>query len=416
MSAAAPLICLITPGHLASTPRVVKEADALAEAGYRVHVVFARTFPAADPLDAAILGAGAWDHTRVEAAHGAGALARRILRRFSRRLVVRARCATLRVAARANGAEALHLSSVAASLPAALYIGHCLPGLPAAALAARHRHVAYGFDAEDFHDAETERVLNDPAERAAASLLQRSLLAGCAHLTASAPLISRQFEENYRVRPRTVLNVFPLALAPRVPVERGAANAERPARIYWFSQTIGPGRGLEAAVAALGRMRTPVELHLRGFPATGYAERLQALAVRAGLSRPICFLPPGPPDEMARLAAAADLGLSTELPSPPNRNLCLTNKIFVYLLAGVPQMLSDTRAQCALAPELGAAAFLADLDRPDSVAARLDEFFGDPGRIAAARRTARELAVSRYCWDVEKAVFLDSVKEVAPLA
>jgi glycosyltransferase involved in cell wall biosynthesis len=415
MSSPAPLICLITPGHLASTPRVVKEADALAEAGYRVHVVFARTFPAADPLDADILGTAPWGHTRVEAIRGPGVVARRVLRRVCRRLVVRPRFATLLIAARANGAEALHLSTVAARLPATLYLGHCLPGLAAAALAARHRQARYGFDAEDFHDAETERVLQDPAERTSAALIQRGLLAGCAHLTASAPLISRQFEESYRVRPRTVLNVFPLAQAPRPPAEPGAVTPERPARVYWFSQTIGPGRGLEAVVTALGRVRTPVELHLRGFPAQGYAERLRALAVRAGLSRPIRFLPPGPPGEMARLAAQADLGLSTEIPSPPNRNLCLTNKIFIYLLAGIPQMLSDTRAQCALAPELGEAAFLADLERPDGVAARLDDFFGDPGRVAAARRRARELAASRYCWEVEKAAFLDSIKAVAPL-
>ena len=32
-------ICLITPGHVASTPRLVKNADALAAAGYEVHVV-----------------------------------------------------------------------------------------------------------------------------------------------------------------------------------------------------------------------------------------------------------------------------------------------------------------------------------------------------------------------------------------
>jgi len=44
MSASAPLICLLTPGHVASTPRLVKEADALVDAGYRVHVVAGRHF------------------------------------------------------------------------------------------------------------------------------------------------------------------------------------------------------------------------------------------------------------------------------------------------------------------------------------------------------------------------------------
>ena len=415
MSAPQPLICLITPGHVASTPRLVKEAEALVGAGYRVHVVFARTFPASDPLDADILRAARWRHSRIDASRGPGSVARKILRRLSRRLILHPRFATLGVAARASGAEALHLGSVAARVGAALYIGHCLPALPAAALAARRGGAAYGVDAEDFHDTESDAVMNDPPERLSAGLLQRRLLSGCAHLTAASPLISRQYGEAYGVHPRTVLNVFPLAQAPAAPVDPGTVCAERPARIYWFSQTVGPGRGLESAVAVLSRMRTPVELNLRGFPVAGYPEHLQAIASRAGLVRPIRFLPPGLPAEMARLAATADLGLSTEGRLPPNRNLCLTNKIFIYLLAGIPQLLSDTAAQSALAPELGEAALLADLGQPEAVAGRLDAFLGNPARVAAARRAAREVAVRRFCWDVEKSVFLDSIRAVAPL-
>src|SRR4029079_12569553 len=33
-------ICIVTPGYIASTPRVVREADALSEAGFDVRVVF----------------------------------------------------------------------------------------------------------------------------------------------------------------------------------------------------------------------------------------------------------------------------------------------------------------------------------------------------------------------------------------
>ena len=32
-------VCIVSPGHLASNPRVVKEADALHGAGYRVTVI-----------------------------------------------------------------------------------------------------------------------------------------------------------------------------------------------------------------------------------------------------------------------------------------------------------------------------------------------------------------------------------------
>jgi hypothetical protein len=415
MSAAPPLICLITPGHVASTPRLVKEADALAEAGYRVHVVFGRNFPAADTLDADILKAARWTFTRVDFGAGAEATARKVLRRLCRRLILRGRFATVPVAARAVSAGALRLGAVAARVPASLYVGHCLAALPAAALAAGRGGAAYGFDAEDFHDAETDAALNDPADRLAAGVLQSRLLPGCAHLTAASPLISAKYGEAYGVHPRTVLNVFPISQAPAEAADPGPVSDRRPARIYWFSQTIGPGRGLEAAVAVLGRMRAPVELNLRGFPAPGYAARLQAMAIQSGLKRPIRFLSPGPPGEMARLAATADLGLSVEARLPLNRDLCLTNKVFIYLLAGIPQLLSDTAAQGALAPELGEAAFLADLGRPDAVAGALDEFMADTGRRASARRKARELAAGRFCWDVEKHVFLDSIGRAAPL-
>jgi hypothetical protein len=117
---------------------------------------------------------------------------------------------------------------------------------------------------------------------------------------------------------------------------------------------------------------------------------------------------------MARLAAGADLGLSTEPSLPPNRDICLTNKIFIYLLAGLPQLLSNTAAQSAFAPELGAAAILGDLAQADAVARQLDEFFSDPTRIRAARAAAWDLAMRRFCWEVEKAKFLDSIRSVVP--
>jgi len=414
VNASKPLICLITPGHLASTPRLVKEADALVDAGYQVHVVAGRHYPPADPLDADILANARWQCTRVEFQKGTGALARKIIRRFARRLVVHTPFAKAGIAARANHAEAHHLGVVAAALRAKLYVGHCLPGLPAAAMAARSGGVAYGFDAEDFHDAETDAVLNDPAERISAHVLQSSYLSGCSHLTAASPLIGKKYEEAYGVNPRTVLNVFPRAEAPSSPVEVGEITPDRPAQIYWFSQTVGPGRGLEAVLSILGRMRTPTVLHLRGFPAAGFVDHLQALAVRSGMKLPITFLQPGPPKEMVRLAAGADLGLSTEPSLPPNRDICLTNKVFAYLLAGIPQLLSNTAAQSNFAKEIGSAALLGDLAQTDVVAGLLDRFFADPKGVGAARAAAWSMATQRYCWDVEKSAFLDSIRSVVP--
>lgn len=411
----APLICLITQGHLASTPRLLKEADALVGAGYRVHVVAGRFYEPVDPLDREVLAAARWAHTIVDYRRGPAVFMRKLLRRAARKLVRHAPFAGVNFAARAHHAESLHLGAVAARIPASLYIGHCLAALPAAAFAANQRGAPCGFDAEDFHDAETKAALSQPASVVAARILQTRLLPGCAHLTAASPLIAREFEKDYGVKMISVLNVFPRSEAPAAPVDPGPISEQRPARLYWFSQTIGAGRGLDAVVAAMARMRTPAELHLRGMTRASYQTQLNEHAAKIGLKRPIQYLPSAPAAEMARLAAGADLGLSTEETQPLNRDLCLTNKIFTYLLAGIPQLLSATSAQKALAPELGAAALVDDLTDSAHTAEQLDDFFGNPARMAAARRKAWDLAQTRYCWEVEQEKFLRSVRRLVPL-
>ncbi|MDO8541018.1 MAG: hypothetical protein Q7S40_11325 [Opitutaceae bacterium] len=407
------LVCIITPGNVSSAPRVIKEADALVAAGHRVHVVAGRNFAPAIPFDEQVIARSRWEYTAVAVSSGA-----RLITRMTR-LAARARMARMQspppeVAARAVHAPFGPLASAAARLGADYFVGHGLGGMSAAASAADTCRKSFGIDLEDFHDAETEAATRDPIERKARHALQRALLPRARHLTAAAPLIAQEYEKRYDVRPTVVLNVFPRHEAPATPPTRPAFSAANPARLYWFSQTIGPGRGLEAVVAIIARMRTPVELQLRGFADSSYVATMQSRARAMGLARPVAELPPAPASEMVRLAAAADLGLSVEESMPLNRDLCLTNKVFAYLLAGIPQLLSRTSAQVAVAPELGSAALLGALDDPTATAAMLDAFLGDATRVTQARLHAWKVAQERYCWDAEKEIFLRTIGSALP--
>jgi hypothetical protein len=409
-----PDICLITPGHVASTPRLVKSADALSEAGYGVHVVAGAPFPPADRLDAEILSKAKWAYTRVETRKGAAVFFRKAVRKLLCRLLLNSGPLSIGMAARAHYAESPNLVRSAARIPARLFIGHSLPGLYAAAAAAGIRGSKHGFDIEDYHDAETPEAVADPVERRVRSLLQSGLLPGCSVLTCAAPLIGRKYREIYNVDPTTLLNVFPLAQAPAVPARPKSITEDNPATFYWFSQTVGRGRGLEDVIRIMGEMRTPTEMHLRGFVSPEYAEALQMAARAAGLRRPIRFLEPGSPNEMARLAAGADIGLSVEEGSPLNKDICLTNKIFVYILAGIPQLLSSTTAQKALAAELPDAVILADMARTRETATQLDVYFSDPERVARSRNSAWSLGRTRFNWDAEKEILIRLVNGVLP--
>ena len=114
------------------------------------------------------------------------------------------------------------------------------------------------------------------------------------------------------------------------------------------------------------------------------------------------------PAEMVRLAADYDVGLSLETDVSENRRICLTNKIFTYLLAGVPVIMSDTPAQELLAPDLGQAARLCTLADPAGLAAILDALASAPAR-AEASQAAWRLGRERYNWDREQEVLLQSV-------
>lgn len=395
-------ICLVTPGHLASNPRLVKEADALQAAGYQVHVVAGRYYPALDPQDREIHTTASWSHTVVDSTMGAGFVIAKMRRALTRRVLRAGAKPTLSRASWAHHAAVASLAAAAVAVKADLYIGHCLAGLAAAASAARKTRARYGFDAEDFHSAETETVERDPHERAIVTEIERALLPGCTCITAASTEIARAYHETYRlsVIPTTLLNVFPSSHAPVAP--HAGTPAGQAARLYWFSQTIGPGRGLESLVQTLGLMKRPCSLHLRGLTTPLFSSSLERCAREAGYHGEIEWLPFSSPAGMVRLAAGYDLGLSLEQTTPRNRDLCLTNKIFTYLLAGIPVALTPTTAQNALIPVLGPAAVPLDLSRPLEAAAILDNVLGDCSR----RTFAWQLGRDRYNWEREQRLLL----------
>lgn len=402
-------ICLITPGHVASNPRLVKEAHALHEAGFSVHVIACRYYPMLDSADAAILDAAPWRHTRVDLTRGLRARLAKIRRRLARRWVASGGGGA-RWWAPAQNAAAPLLTRAATEISASLYIGHCLGGLAAAAASAARHRARYGFDAEDLHSAETHAAETDAVERRVTRGLEAALLPGCAHITAASPLIAEAYAGRHPLKrpPVTVLNVFPRSEAPAAP--RSRRGESRPARLYWFSQTAGPGRGLESFVAALAKTNFPSSLHVRGIPAPGFAAQLREHARACGFDGTIEFHAFAPAADMVRLAATYDLGLSLEQCVPRNRDLCLTNKIFTYLLAGIPVALTPTRAQQHIAPELGAAALSLDLSMPVAAGRILSTWLENSRGRADAHRAAWQLGQTRFNWDVEKRALVESVQ------
>ena len=365
-------ICLVSPGHLASNPKLVKEADALHEAGYAVRVVAGDVTPSARHLDNTISAKASWPIVKVGLGPRSFYVARRIRQELARKTFA-FRGGGLRRAIWAHSPITQKLAKAAAAEAADLYIGHYIAALPAAAWAARQHQAKLGFDAEDDHVGELIDAPESRLEIALRQKIETHFLAYCQHRTAASPDIADVYQRRYGVSMMPILNVFPLSTAPPAPSYKRLCNNGSTLSIYWFSQTIGPGRGLEQILIAIARMRSHAKLSIRGHNSMRYSTRLRALAAELDLTDSLRFLPSAPPDEMVRLAAQHDVGLATEIGTPPSRAVCLTNKIFTYLLAGIPVLLSNTPAQRRIAQELGSAARLVELDQHDKIAQLLDD-------------------------------------------
>ena len=394
---------------------MLKAADALYGAGYRVRVVSTRHTPWATAADRAVRASRSWEWTVVDYQRSSARV---------RQAITGARFHLARAATRALGPDFVpaavavraysrahdELVRAIAAAPADFVYGGTTGALAAVAQAAARLDVPYALDLEDFHSGELAGP-DGELDNALAETVERRVLAGASFLTAGSPMIADAYQQKYGVRPRAIHNTFPMQFS------HDAREGRGPLRLYWFSQTLGPGRGLEDVIEGAGRADIEVELHLRASPVPQYLDVLRGLQRRVARRLTIWHHEPGAPDEMVALAQPYDFGLSPEEPTVPNRRLCLCNKIFTYLAAGVPVLLSRTPAQTELARDLGPAACSYAFGDVDEIAAILRRLAGNDGVRLLARCAARAAAIRRWHWEhpEDRGALLERVAAVVHL-
>lgn len=381
-------ILILTNGPLARNPRVYKEASALGAAGFAVTVLGVRNHAASVALDADLTRGAPFTHRSIDLLGGPGAVLSRLRTKAARAAVARGFAQPIAALGPAH-----RLLAAARRLPSDLVIGHNeIAHWAALQLHAAGRRVAA--DIEDWH---SEDLLPEAARHRPLALLrtlERRLLQEAAGTsTTSEALADALYIRHGGRRPAVITNAFPLGPA------RAARHDGGPVRLMWFSQTVGPGRGLEEFVRAWRRMQVPTRLTLVGEPLPGYADALRTLAATAAPR--LVFEPPVPPGDLPGRIAAHDIGLALETATPASRNLTITNKILQYLNAGLAVIATPTAGQREVLGRAPAAGMLEDFSDPLAAGRGLDAFVGTAATVAGAQAAARRLAETHYCWEVE---------------
>jgi glycosyltransferase involved in cell wall biosynthesis len=397
-------IALVSGTQPSQNPRARKAAAALVAAGYRVDILHPILLPQHIDEDQALAQTGGW--RSVIYADLRAPWSGRWLR-ARRRLAMEQLKMKLGAGAHALGYGVGRACAAAMAQPYALVIGHQELGLYVAWRCARRGRRA-AVDLEDWYS----RDLPGAARRTRPiALLQRlEKWAGhhAAFVTTTTRVMANAFAiANHCAPPEVVYNAFDPASTPRVPSAH-ETHAERLPSLHWFSQTIGPQRGLELLWRALARLNQPVALVLRGKLASGYGEVLKELAAAAPTVR-WSVEPTVPNDALLDAVAVHDLALALEIPYCDNKRYTASNKILQSLAAGLPVLATDTPGQREIMEQAPGAGWVVSSGSSESMTRALEQWLAQRAHWPHMRTAAQAAVASRLSWAHQVPTLLDCV-------
>lgn len=400
-------ILLITSGQPSLNPRLVKEADALTNAGYEVTVLYAYWNDWGTKFDEEHLPDKKWKAIRV----GGDPVQKpikfflsRILHKAARSFYKKAGIPFL--AEPAASRSTYFLMQEAKNYKADIYIGHNLGALPAAVIAAKKHQAKCGFDVEDFHRQEVNDDVNSLHYKIT-KYIEDKYLPQTDYITASSPLISAQYQQLYPHKNiTTILNVFPKSTHAHVK----STPAKGAIKLIWFSQTVGKKRGIENVIKALQLLgNTCFELHLLGNASEEIKNEFVDLAQNT--SKSLFFHPPIAPDKLIEFISQFDIGLACETGFSLNNMLALSNKIFTYLQAGLAILSSDVLSQKQLLEQNPGIGGVYENNNIDSLIGILSEYEANRQKLIDTREAAFKLGQEKYNWENESQIFLKLINK-----
>jgi glycosyltransferase involved in cell wall biosynthesis len=375
-------VCAVVVSDLAFDARVRKEVGSLTAAGYRV-VVIGCAYEIAT--------------TRRRREEGAD-LVEIPLGTRSGRISILSRAKTLLV---------LWLAVVRTSARA--YHAHNIHPVPAAWLASRIRRAKLVYDAHELYGesldpgrlAAAVSWLNGRLERFA---VRRSDFAITTNRSRASVLGERHGREVVVLEnvPRLVEEVRPLD--PGFPLGKSI--------LLYQGGIYAAGRGFQETIKALHEL-DDVHFVVLGFGRESDLELVRRWADEEGLAHRVHLFPPRPPEDLVHTAACAKVGLVPIRIRTTSSLTGDTNKLFEYLMAGIPVAASDLpeirRVITAGSPPVGE---FFDVASPASIADAVRRILADPEQYEARRREARRLAIERYNWEAQEPRLLQPYRKI----
>lgn len=287
---------------------------------------------------------------------------------------------------------------------------HDLPCLKVAVHVASKKNIPLVYDAHELYYAQD--ILSRRLQRLYYQL-EKKLIRNPNEVITVNPFIAKLMSERYGIaEPNVIMNCtevpknFNKEANKRLLREKG--NIPDDFKIVLYQGWISPERNIETLVKGVKYFPQNTCLAIIGYGE--YENVLKEIAAKEGVSNKVFFLGKVPSEEMLNYSVGADLGVIPYRPIDDNHLYCSPNKLFEYVLAGVP-VITDKLPFFELMQEKYGFITTTDMGSLEAFGKDAANLLNDSSRIEQLKQNCNK-AAQELNWDKEGEKLLEIYKKL----
>ena len=216
-------------------------------------------------------------------------------------------------------------------------------------------------------------------------------------ITVSQSIVD-QYEKEYGIRPYLVRNIPPAKTSPVTETRQSLQMPENKTILLLQGAGINEGRGAEELVQS---MQYLPDCHLFIVGDGTLIPQLKEMSKKSPLQDKITFVSRQTPEKLFNYTSLADIGICPGKDLGLNAHFSLPNKIFEYIKAGTPMVVTDLPEWRRIVNQYGVGVVAEDVS-PEKFAEAVKKL-SDPALMSRCRENCR-IAAQELTWENEEKV------------
>ena len=279
-----------------------------------------------------------------------------------------------------------------------VFVANDLDTLPANYLASRIKHKPLIYDSHEYFT-EVPELIGRPVVKAIWSGLEKLLVPKVDAAYTVCNSIAEVYQNLYKIDFKVVRN---LPVCSMLQEPKHQEKVPDQPKVILYQGALNLGRGVGAAIRSMAYLEG-VELWLAGDG--DLAIQLKELVVEMGLESKVKFLGRLPLHQLSEITQQADLGISLEEDLGLNYRFALPNKLFDYIQAGVPVLVSNLPEMMQIVEHYQIGAIAETHQRKVLAELMRDALFDEEKRRVWKQNLQK--AAKELCWENEEKVLSD---------